>query len=1101
MSKLPNALNVYNVSKENIEEFKGLDHNERTQNGAWYDMQNMTTDDYPVASVRAKREIVTENYADDFESAGSIVSSKLCANDAVIINDKVSLLQNCTVTKAEEQLEGQLIKNTDNNILSFSKETFTDFLYYKNSLLKNFQDKWCFMFRGEPICNIAGRWYEYNTCGGYAQGNICLGGVVTTDDNWTYPMLIAKQSSMIKIYYNDAFASVPADWNKTFIDMTNVKEFTDKYGEKWYVSQNSAALQIGTDEDTIRSQITGKAQYIGKFTTWQEAATALLDIYYDESDKETPHYFYVTGLNAPLSHPIHSFSERDYEYIDKGYLSETGKDKKINYKMYFQFTDYEYPAFGVCQIPDMSERVLQLYENDNQRLTGYKGVKNAQYCEQAVYEYYQKYQGDFKNSRSDISGFYYSDTTGKIYNADSQQYLFIGLFSPELSNRPWNAYSYDNKRVPAENVVTKVNVNILALACSIIRKDDCKKALVYKFSGFYKKMQSSTTYYDDIIVFDLAESLKKLLVNKNNNIDIQNTGRIFVKNKNCVIHKVKDVYTANSLRQVRLDWIYENQNRLISTKIEITGSQVNLENNKNHIKTLTPSNADDKKSMIKCGTKILVIPDGVIIDTQNGTIQKIAYKEIYNIDSTTSFTMCTCDGDENTFNSNVASINADSDYRIVNGVLQKKIQLNDNSTLWSDISSYVTFYSDEANKFEKYSKGDNVDISIKFNDSYFSDILKFRKGLFEYDNSTKKLKTGSYKIQKVGDSFIDVSAPLINYEVDENNSITSIENTKTAYELTIEKKFPDVMPFGTLCGNRVWLCQKDGHEIYASALGDYTNYYDYSGLNSDSWSANVGSDGEFTGIVNYLGNILVFKEDTLYIIYGSIPSEFSYTEVNNFKGVESGSERSFAIIDNVLYYKSAYGIIAYDGSTSVISSSLGKEKYRNAVAGAYGNKYYVSMQNVNTNKYELFCYDTKKGMWTKEQEDRVIRFVNNGNSLYYVTENEVKAVDCYGTSSEENVEWFVESGVYGYSYPNKKYISRLQTRLYLAQGSTARFYIQYNSDGIWHSCGSEVIGKGVNSVLFPIRPKRCDHMKIKIEGKGECKIYSITKCLEVVGEI
>lgn len=102
---------------------------------------------------------------------------------------------------------------------------------------------------------------------------------------------------------------------------------------------------------------------------------------------------------------------------------------------------------------------------------------------------------------------------------------------------------------------------------------------------------------------------------------------------------------------------------------------------------------------------------------------------------------------------------------------------------------------------------------------------------------------------------------------------------------------------------------------------------------------------------------------------------------------------------------------------------------------------------------------------------------------------------------EDKINWSVETGVYGYSYPNQKYVSRFQLRMYLAQGAKARFYIQYNSSGKWESCGKEIIGRGINSFVFPIRPRRCDHMKFKIEGEGECKIYSLTKCLEIGGEL
>ena len=95
MSKLPQSLNIYNVTKENIEEFKGIDHNERTQNGAWYDMKNMTLDDYPVASVRNKRGIVSEDYSSATSNDDVTLATFPVASDAVIINNEVSLLQNC----------------------------------------------------------------------------------------------------------------------------------------------------------------------------------------------------------------------------------------------------------------------------------------------------------------------------------------------------------------------------------------------------------------------------------------------------------------------------------------------------------------------------------------------------------------------------------------------------------------------------------------------------------------------------------------------------------------------------------------------------------------------------------------------------------------------------------------------------------------------------------------------------------------------------------------------------------------------------------------------------------------------------------------------
>lgn len=1081
MSKLPQSLNIYNVAKENIEEFKGIDHNERTQNGAWYDMKNMTLDDYPVASVRNKRGIVSNNYSNTIKSGEVTLKTSVNANDAVIINENVSLLQNCTANNNDTKISGQVVRDTNNSLISLGEERITGTIMSNEHLLRAFQNKWCFVGRGEPICNINGRWYEYRTCEFADNDDIALGAVVTVGD-WTFPMLIAKKEKTIKIYYSDVFCGTQPDINRKFQDCTVLQQFQDKHYKKWYVSQNSAALQL--KEEEIEKGICGKAQYLGKFADWKSAAQALLDVYNDESEKETEHYFYTTGLEKKLDHKIHKFDE-PYKESDFG---------KIHLEPWcFQHIDYECRSYAEMQIVDMSEKLLCLFEKEKNKSIAENEEELVPYVQRIINKYYEEYQGDFIKKKNPAF-YYYSDYEGKVHNASERVYWCSVLIRSNNRNICKAVYFDNNGSYIGTNDYIQPHI----WAIELYFRKDC---LTWE-----ELTPSNWDIYDKKVLIELSSNFYECLLTDRNLVTIaefaglNGWGAAYIDrpyvNKNAFLI---------SFSQLKHDWVIQQQNHPIKTQIAMTSALIANLNTLKNVEVLKQSDYNDKKAMIKCGTKILVVPDGVIIDTKSGETKKIAYKETFTSkkgDGVNSF-IYTCDGDENTFNAGFFTLNSASDYRIVNGVVQKKVKLADNSVLWSDISTYVNFTFDNEGKFEKFSKGDNVEVSLKLGEGQITDLTKFKKGMFEYDNATGNLKSNSYRIQKVGNNFIDLSAVLINYEKSENSWITGFGNSENEYEITFEKKFPDVQPFGALCGNRVWLCSKDGHEIYASALGDYTNYYDYSGLNSDSWSANVGSDGEFTGIVNYLGNILIFKEDTLYIVYGSAPSEFSYTEVNNFKGVEKGSERSFAIIDNVLYYKSVYGIIAYDGSTTVISSALGREKYKNAVAGAWGNKYYVSMQNCKTNKYELFCYDTKKGMWTKEAEDRIIRFLNDGNTLYYVTDTQVKIIDADNDYEvkEDNVSWSAETGIYGYSYPNQKYISRLQLRMYLAQGAKARIYIQYNSNGKWQSCGREIIGRGVNSFIFPIRPHRCDHMKLKIEGEGECKIYSLTKCLEVGGEL
>lgn len=348
----------------------------------------------------------------------------------------------------------------------------------------------------------------------------------------------------------------------------------------------------------------------------------------------------------------------------------------------------------------------------------------------------------------------------------------------------------------------------------------------------------------------------------------------------------------------------------------------------------------------------------------------------------------------------------------------------------------------------------------------------------------------------------------------------------TSIDLTsCERKMPVVSNIACESQNRLWCCDKNGHEIYASALGNPYNFYDYSGLATDSYAVNVGTAGKWTGCINYNGTPMFFKETALHIINGSYPTNqgqldggsYSVTTYTNFKGVASGSEESMVIIDGILYYHSRDGIVAFDGAnTTVISNALGNKRFYYAVAGTDGRKYYVSMSDKESNpqNWHLFVYDTKTGLWSREDSTRIIDsytterglmcFVSSAKDWLYIenAENTIETTGSTNTNWEAtgDIDWMCESGVYGYSYPNNKYVSRFQIRLQIAAGATASVYIQYDSDGVWHKKG-EFSNKGTKTYLLPIVPQRCDHMKLKFEGKGDVKIISIAKILEEGGDV
>ena len=190
-----------------------------------------------------------------------------------------------------------------------------------------------------------------------------------------------------------------------------------------------------------------------------------------------------------------------------------------------------------------------------------------------------------------------------------------------------------------------------------------------------------------------------------------------------------------------------------------------------------------------------------------------------------------------------------------------------------------------------------------------------------------------------------------------------------------------------------------------------------------------------------------------------------------------------------------------------ISDDLGEVRYYEAVAGTIDDRYYISMKD-EKGIYNLFVYDSKNGIWCKEDNTEVLYFCKHFDDLYYIDVKDKQMKSVRGTllynvpekATEGQFDWFVESGNIGYSSPDNKYVSRINLRITLEFSTNVDFYLQYDSSGVWEH-KFNMSGKGTRAFTVPIIPKRCDHFKYKIIGKGGCKIHSITKTLEQGSDI
>jgi len=217
--------------------------------------------------------------------------------------------------------------------------------------------------------------------------------------------------------------------------------------------------------------------------------------------------------------------------------------------------------------------------------------------------------------------------------------------------------------------------------------------------------------------------------------------------------------------------------------------------------------------------------------------------------------------------------------------------------------------------------------------------------------------------------------------------------------------------------------------------------------------------------------------------------------------------KSLAVVGQTLYYKAADNVMAYDGAfPHPVGDALGEYRYGGhhgapvamhngqyicATGGGCGSKYYLSM-NDDQGKFHLFVYDTLRDLWHKEDEMYLLHTCTLGAKLYGISGTGDIWLLAGGEGDGQPVQWYAVTGDLGLDSPDKKYISRLTLRLALSCGSEVHVDAQYDHSGIWEPLCT-VYGDRLGSFPVSVQPRRCDHLRLRLRGKGDMKLYSLTK--------
>lgn len=303
--------------------------------------------------------------------------------------------------------------------------------------------------------------------------------------------------------------------------------------------------------------------------------------------------------------------------------------------------------------------------------------------------------------------------------------------------------------------------------------------------------------------------------------------------------------------------------------------------------------------------------------------------------------------------------------------------------------------------------------------------------------------------------------------------------------ITIERKIPD-LDFICESENRLWGCSNDKQTIYASSLGDPTNFFVYEGVSTDSYALSVGTEGEFTGCCKQSSSILFWKETKLHKLLGSYPAEYSlYTY--DIEGLQKGSHKSLQIINETLYYLGVHGVYSYTGGMpNLISPNFGDKVFTDGVAGNDGDSYFLSVHEGE--QRHLMVYEPRAGLWLREDDTDAVDFARVGKDLYFLDST---GYIWLADNQEDDMElpWMARFTPFYESIEGRKRYSKLLLRVELPKGTWMKVETR-SDDGRWREAG-KILGRDADSIPIQLPINRCDRYDVRLSGQGPCTVKTM----------
>ena len=301
---------------------------------------------------------------------------------------------------------------------------------------------------------------------------------------------------------------------------------------------------------------------------------------------------------------------------------------------------------------------------------------------------------------------------------------------------------------------------------------------------------------------------------------------------------------------------------------------------------------------------------------------------------------------------------------------------------------------------------------------------------------------------------------------------------------TAKRRVPH-LDMAVLCQNRIFGCNISENRIYASGKNLFCSWYGSRSSTDSPMQLEAGTPSPFTALAVLSDVPYFFKESCVHKIIGSTQS------VVRCEGVQRGCAKTLQVHSGAFYYKSFGKVMRLaSGVASSVSDKLGHLDCTDACAALFDGRYYLCLHK-QEGGYITYVYDMARDIWHKEDtalftdslewDKSTLLFFDKGVYSLSAGEN--------GDNSREGVCWYAESTDLIRSEEGKKALSRIVIRASVGERAHLNVYVMYDGDGNYVFAGSAK--QGYSSI--PLLLRRCDRIKIRLEGRGYVKLISVSE--------